>query len=75
MTSLFASLATELTYTPGLLVLAGSAIALTLLVGRNQGAGMLPNLSVNNAANISIAISASFAMLTSLQAIAAAPIA
>lgn len=75
MTNLFAFLATELTSNPALLIIAGAAIALTILVGRKHGESLLPNLSVNTAANISIATSASFAMLSSLQVIAAAPVA
>ncbi len=75
MINLFQTLASTLTLNPTMLILAGAAVALLIMASRKWGSAIVPQLSLDTAATISVAATSTFAVLTSVQAIAAGPLA
>ena len=75
MTNIFATTLDQLSMNPGLLAIVGAALALMIAVSRQLVLEGSPAVTLTTATAISIAATTTFAVLTSLQTIATAPLA
>lgn len=75
MTNLFETATTQITLNPGVIILVAAAIAMLVYAIRQGSSAIVSQLSLSAASAFSIAATSAFAIVTSVQTIAAAPVA